>query len=176
MKKQVKHLAALAIASLTTLVTTSCGGPQPLNSYPSVGASIPGYSNPGFNQPINNYPSDYIGIPQPGLNNNNPVLASNLPTGTIMGKVVDSLSKAGIGGVRVEVVGVRPAQIATTDASGNFTMSNIPQGNQVLTVQRNDYTNAAGNNQIRVSVNAGTTGHRNASFSRFFSQRLHSRF
>lgn len=157
MKKQIKNVAALAIASLTTLVTTSCGGPQPLSSYPSVGAVMPGYSDP-YSQPVSNYPTDYYpGGTTGGFANTNPVIANNLPTGTIMGKVVDSLSKAGIGGVRVEVVGVRPAQVATTDASGNFTLSNIPQGNQVLTVQRNDYTNAAGNNQIRVSVNAGTT-------------------
>ncbi len=167
MKKQMKTIATLALASLTTLMVSSCGGPQPVGAYNPIGATVPGaiYNDPTggvYQPPVNNgigggFGND-IGIP--GTINPNPVGfggQSNLPTGTVMGKVVDSLSKAGIGGVRVEVVGVRPAQIATTDASGNFTLSNIPQGNQVLTVQRNDYTNAAGNNQIRVRVNAGNT-------------------
>ncbi len=152
MKNQVKKMASLAVASLATLIT-ACGGNNgyPQQYMPPVGSNIPQYQNPSYGQ---SYPGNNSFNPNPVLD---PSLQNNLPTGTIMGKVVDSISKSGIGGVQVEVVGVRPAQISTTDASGNFTMGNIPQGRQVLTVRRNDYTNAAGNNQITVEVKAGTT-------------------
>lgn len=169
MKKQIKSLAALAIASLTTLIT-GCGGPA-LNQYSYTPATNYGYTDPNATGTYNNYGNSYTDPTQTGsfsnvsgngvLNPNpgflDPSLQANLPTGTIMGKVVDSVTKAGIGGVTVEVVGVRPASIATTDASGNFTLGNVPQGNQVVSVHRNDYTNAAGNNQITVQVKAGTT-------------------
>lgn len=154
MKNHIKKMATLALVSLTGLLT-ACGGPvdsysyiPPVSSYPT-GYTQPGlstYQQPGYTNPGGINPGVY-----------DPSMSTNLPTGTIMGKVVDSLSKAGIGGVQVEIVGVRPAQVAVTDASGNFTMGNIPQGRQVLTVRRNDYTNAAGNNQIVVEVKAGTT-------------------
>ena len=161
MKKHVKKLATLALASLTTVIT-GCGGPT-TNSYQYMPPTSVGYpSTTGSYDQYGTTPGSYNQGSQFGNVNANPgfidpSLQGNLPTGTIMGKVVDSLSKAGIGGVQVEVVGVRPAQIATTDASGNFTLGNVPQGRQVITVRRNDYTNAVGNNQIVVEARAGTT-------------------
>lgn len=156
MKNHIKKLATLALVSLTGLLT-ACGGPVDSYSYIPPTTTYPGMVN-GTTYPTNSYNNPY-GNTTGSLNPNmyDPSISTNLPTGTIMGKVVDSLSKAGIGGVQVEIVGVRPAQVAVTDASGNFTMGNIPQGRQVLTVRRNDYTNAAGNNQIVVEVKAGTT-------------------
>lgn len=154
MKKQINKLAVLAMASLTTLIT-ACGVTNSYQ-YSPVGTNYPttGYTDP--NAAYAGY-SNTVGTLNPNPGYMDPSVGSNLPTGTIMGKVVDSLSKAGIGGVQVEVVGVRPARVATTDASGNFTISAVPQGRQVISVQRNDYTNSAGNNQTVVEVKAGTT-------------------
>lgn len=163
MKNQVKNVALLALASLTTLIT-GCGGPAvnqysytPSTSY-GYGQTTAGstYTDPTASGSYNQFATN-PGSLAPNGTFLDPSAQANLPTGTIMGKVVDSLTKAGIGGVTVEVVGIRPAAIATTDASGNFTIPGVPQGTQVVSVHRNDYTNAAGNNQITVQVKAGTT-------------------
>ena len=175
MKKHIKKLGLTALAALSTTLT-ACGVQ---NSYQyAVPTTVNGsFTNPGYvdpyNQGVNTFPGNNLGgITDPNFTD--PSLNANLPTGTIMGKVVDSLTKAGIGGVQVEVMGVRPARVATTDASGNFTLPQIPQGNQAITVRRNDYTNAAGNNQIKVTVKAGTTVQvprtiENGAFPRLFS-------
>jgi hypothetical protein len=152
MKSKFKKLASLAAVPLAILMT-ACGTTTPYTPY------VPQYGNTnGYTQPLTGYSNPYGSV---GSINPNPYIDSavnsNLPTGTVMGKVVDSLTKAGIGGVQVEVVGVRPAQVAMTDATGNFTLSNIPQGRQVLSVRRNDYTNVSSNNQIIAEVKAGTT-------------------
>lgn len=146
MKKQLKQAAATVLASMSILLT-ACGG----NQYPPM-MMQPGFNQPGFGQPA---------FGQPGMN---PIMQPpvtmdpmNQPTGTVMGQVVDSLTGAGVGGVQVEVTGVRPARNATTDASGYFTLSGVPQGRQTLTVRRNDYATAPGNNQILVEVKAGTS-------------------
>jgi len=154
MRKHINTLATLALASLTTLIT-ACGTTNSYQYAPPVGQFPSTIQNGSYNNG-GNY-NNNLGTLNPNPNYMDPSVNANLPTGTIMGKVVDSLSKSGIGGVQVEVVGVRPARVATTDASGNFTISNVPQGNQVITVRRNDYTNSAGNNQTRVAVKAGTT-------------------
>lgn len=162
MKKHIKKLASLAIASLT-LAVTGCGNNGINNSYqymPPNTNNYGTYTDPNMMYGGNTATGssyDSTGMLNPNPSYLDPSMQANLPTGTIMGKVVDSLTKAGIGGVQVEVVGVRPAQVVPTDASGNFTLSRVPQGRQVLTVRRNDYTNAVGNNQIVVEVKAGTT-------------------
>ncbi len=153
MKSKLKKLASLAAGTLSILIT-ACGTPN--NAYTPY---VPQYGNTGYDAYNQGYQQPQMGIP--GNINPNPYIDTavngNLPTGTVMGKVVDSLTKAGIGGVQVEVVGVRPAQVAMTDATGNFTLSNIPQGRQVLSVRRNDYTNVSSNNQIIAEIKAGTT-------------------
>lgn len=159
MKKQIKKIGLTALAALSTTLS-ACGTQNSFQYMPPT--TVNGtYGNAGYVDPynsgVNQFPNTGIGNINPNPGFTDPSLNANLPTGTIMGKVVDSLSKAGIGGVQVEVMGVRPARVATTDASGNFTLSNIPQGKQIVTVRRNDYTNAAGNNQISVQVKAGTT-------------------
>lgn len=157
MKNQIKKIASLALATLATAALTGCGTTGINNQYqqyPQTGYTDPSLAQQQYIDP--NY-AQTGGQFNANPNFMDPSVQSNLPTGTIMGKVVDSLSKAGIGGAQIEVVGVRPARVATTDASGNFTLGSVPQGRQVLTVRRNDYTNAAGNNQIIVEVKAGTT-------------------
>lgn len=149
-----KTLSALALSAIT-LATTACG------TNPNQTAMYGNYANNGGI----NYQNPYAYPQNTNLpsatnlaNGANPYInPANLPTGTVSGKVVDSLTNAGLGGVQVEVQGVRPAITMTTDASGNFTLSRVPQGRQVLTVRRNDYTNVKSNNQIVVEVKAGTT-------------------
>lgn len=84
-------------------------------------------------------------------------LQNNLPTGSVTGRIMDSLSGMGISDARVEVMGIRPAITTTTDASGNFTLPNVPQGKQVLTVTKKEYTSLVGNSNIVVDVAAGNT-------------------
>jgi sugar lactone lactonase YvrE len=82
---------------------------------------------------------------------------NNLPTGSVTGRVVDSLTGMGLANARVEVMGIRPAITANTDASGNFTLPNVPQGRQVLTVTKKEYTSLVGNSNIIVDVTPGNT-------------------
>lgn len=82
---------------------------------------------------------------------------NNLPTGSVTGRVIDSLNGMGLANARVEVMGIRPAITATTDASGNFTLPNVPQGRQVLTVTKKEYTSLVGNSNIVVDVTPGNT-------------------
>lgn len=154
MKYKRNQLASLA-TGVFAWILTACGATQTAYTpyVPQVYYGNSQYMNnyDPYGQSVNNFstttPNPYIDA----------AVNSNLPTGTIMGKVVDSLTKAGIGGVQVEVIGVRPPRIAITDATGNFTLSNIPQGRQVLSVRRNDYTNVSSNQQIIAEVKAGTT-------------------
>lgn len=82
--------------------------------------------------------------------------SANLPKGNVTGQVVDYQTKVGIAGARVEILGLRPAVFALTDANGNFTLNGAPQGRQVITVTKKDYSNAT-NSNIVIDVKAGTT-------------------
>jgi sugar lactone lactonase YvrE len=147
----MKVTQKLLVPAVMALLGTACGANN--MAYQQMPANY--YNNPAYTGANSAYPGG-TGTPMnpyPDMTG----LDSNLPTGTLMGKVVDSLNKAGLGSVRVQVVGVNPPLMTTTDASGNFTLSNVPQGRQVLTVQRNDYTNVNGNNNITAEVKAGTT-------------------
>lgn len=156
MKTNVTKVKSAALLAILALLPVGCGGNSNLQNQmynqmpPGMMATNQQYYNSydNFNNPVN---GQYMG----GAMDVAPI--NNLPTGTIMGKVVDSLNKSGLGGVAVEVVGVRPPLLVTTDASGNFTLSNVPQGRQVLTVRRNDYTNVSSNSNIVIDVKAGST-------------------
>ncbi|MBC7474356.1 MAG: carboxypeptidase regulatory-like domain-containing protein [Candidatus Sericytochromatia bacterium] len=84
-------------------------------------------------------------------------LQNNLPTGSVAGRVMDSFTRMGVSGARIEVSGIRPAITTTTDASGNFTLPNVPQGKQVILVTKKEYTSLVGNSNIIVDVAAGNT-------------------
>lgn len=95
-------------------------------------------------KPINN-------TPLPPIN-----MISNVPRGNISGQILDYQTKTGIAGVKVEIKGMRPAVLAITDATGRYTLNNAPEGRQVLTLTKKDYTNAT-NSNIVVDVKAGVT-------------------
>lgn len=54
--------------------------------------------------------------------------------GTIVGRVTDSTTGAGLGRAQVRVEGVKDNSTVTSD-SGNFTLRDVPAGDQVLTVR-----------------------------------------
>lgn len=137
---------AVALTAVVALLA-ACGG-VPTGSYPYGTAYNPSYPyGTSYGAPYDgSYPTN-TGIQSP----------ANLPTGTVTGKVLDSVYKQGIAGALVEVNGVRPLIGTMTDAAGNFTLANVPQGRQRLTVRKENYTHVSGNIHIVVDVVAGTT-------------------
>lgn len=133
-------LMALTTGCSRNATLTGSYYPTPIGAFPPTG--IP---QSAMSRPLN---------PQLDVNN---VAPNSRPTGTVTGRVVDSVNKVGLSNARVEVQGVRPAIFTSTDASGNFTLSNVPQGRQVLMVRKPDYTNVAGNRNIVVEVQSGTS-------------------
>lgn len=102
--------------------------------------------------------SGYYGGGSTYIDPNNVNTAINsLPTGSVTGRVVDSLTNMGLANARIEVMGIRPVITAVSDASGNFTLPNVPQGRQVLTVSKKEYTSLVGNSNIVVDVTPGNT-------------------
>lgn len=73
-------------------------------------------------------------------------------TGTIAGKVTDSVSGAGLSGVKVS--DGTPARDVTTNASGNYTISNVPPGTYTVTASKSGYVTQSKPGQI---VTAGNT-------------------
>ena len=57
-----------------------------------------------------------------------------LASGVISGRVTDSASGQGLGGAQVHVAGVKSLSTVTSD-SGNFTLRDVPLGDQVLQVR-----------------------------------------
>jgi iron complex outermembrane receptor protein len=82
------------------------------------------------------------------------VLVSDLSAqgrGTITGKVVDTLSQAGLSNATVQVVGTARGVLTRTD--GSFTLSDVPVGAQRVRVARIGYAPQ----QREVTVSVGTT-------------------
>ena len=63
----------------------------------------------------------------------NPLSARALAVGMIAGRVTDSATGAGLGGASVRVAGTKLSSV--TSDSGNFTLRDVPAGEQVLTVR-----------------------------------------
>ena len=84
---------------------------------------------------------------------------SQLPTGIVTGRVVDSVTKLGISGVTVTLMGATTSgnQSTTTDSSGMFTLTNVPAAMQKLSLYMNGYTYLSSNGDVVVNVIAGTT-------------------
>lgn len=127
-------------------------------------------TNPYLKTPTTNtntgssYDSSYSGGYDSSFGGTNPYIdpsqistGNNLPTGSVTGRVVDSLTGMGLANAKVEIMGIRPAIQTTTDASGNFTLPNVPQGRQILAVTKKEYTTLVGNSNIVVNVSAGNT-------------------
>jgi sugar lactone lactonase YvrE len=73
-------------------------------------------------------------------------------TGTVTGRIVDERTKMGIPEVWVEVQNVQPAISTRTDSSGNFVLQRVPQGQQILVVNRPDYVFVASQGSIMATV------------------------
>ncbi|MEB3195587.1 MAG: 6-bladed beta-propeller [Candidatus Sericytochromatia bacterium] len=82
---------------------------------------------------------------------------NRLPTGTVTGRIMDERTKMGIPDVIVEVQNVQPAVMARTDSSGNFVLQNVPQGKQIVVVNRPDYVYLATQGSIIADVVPNTT-------------------
>ncbi len=106
-----------------------------------------------------NNPNPYAptATPYPTATNNSYIPNNiNLPSGGVTGKVIDFITKSPIIGVKVSVVGVRPEISAMTNGAGTFTLPRVPEGRQVLTVSKKDYTKATSSNII-ADIKVGST-------------------
>lgn len=150
-KNTLKGLIGVAITSL--LLSTGCSKktvttPNLTQKQGSVQGNSSYYSSDSYGS---NYGGTYID------QNNISTQQNNLPTGAVTGRIFDSLTGMGLSGVKVQVMGIVPEIFTTTDASGNFTLPNVPQGRQVMLVSKKEYTNLTGNSNIVVDVAAGNT-------------------
>ncbi|HCU37886.1 MAG TPA: hypothetical protein DGT21_21345 [Armatimonadetes bacterium] len=83
-----------------------------------------------------------------GNNNAGPIN----PTGTVSGRIMHFDTDQGLGGVTVTVGG----RTAVSDNSGNFTVTNVPVGNnQVVTITPPEWLALPGGVQITVNVYQG---------------------
>jgi hypothetical protein len=98
-------------------------------------------------------------LPYDGDNgyNSNPNQINTLPTGTLQGRVVDTINGLGIADVRVEVVGVNPSRYTTTDSSGNFTLSEVPAVKIKLSLDKVGYTYQSSSGDVVIDILAGNT-------------------
>lgn len=125
MKINKKIASLIGLVNIVSLLA-SCGG-QSNNMYYPVPSSTP----------ISIYnPLDYT---KPNANG---------PSGTITGSVIDSVTKAGVQGVRVEVKGIKPVIFSYTDSTGKFILNKVPQGKQVVFIQGNNYAPLTSGNVV----------------------------
>ncbi|MBV8063422.1 MAG: carboxypeptidase regulatory-like domain-containing protein [Nevskia sp.] len=167
MKSRASNLIGVT-GMLTVAVGTLAGcGTTAVNN--SLAAVNPCYSS--GNGYYSSTPSvNTAGCASVGSNyNNSPVQTTagiyNGPTGTVTGKILDSSTNLGLPGATVQVIGVSSAMSngravnvsATTDAAGNYTLSNVPTGQQTLQVSKPDYIYLNTNGPVAVTVNAGVS-------------------
>lgn len=82
---------------------------------------------------------------------------NRLPTGTVTGRIMDERTKMGVPDVFVEVQNVNPRVSARTDSSGNFVLNNVPQGDQIVVVNKPGYIYMATQGSIIAKVMPNTT-------------------
>ena len=73
-----------------------------------------------------------------GTNTLNVQMTAIIVTGTLSGKVTDAGTGAALSGVSVTISG--SALVATTDASGNYSITNIPVGTYTITFTKGGYS------------------------------------
>lgn len=81
-------------------------------------------------------------------------------SGTIAGRVIDAQTKLALGGARVSVAGTSVATFA--DATGDYTLSNVPAGRQTVEFSYVGYEDV----QSATNVAAGSIATLNAAFGR----------
>jgi hypothetical protein len=128
---QTTSIRRLASLALVAGLLTGCGRYQDV-------PALPAYGGDGLLSPVN---GPY----------------SRLATGTVTGRVIDERTKMGIPDVFVEVQNVQPAVTARTDSSGNFVLQQVPQGKQIVVVNRPDYVFLATQGSIIADVMPNTT-------------------
>lgn len=128
--KQVRKMAALTVAVLVAAGVSGCGRNTPMQALPA---------------------STEQGLWDPGTS------GYHTATGTVAGRILDEKTQMGVPEVIVEVMNVSPRVTARTDASGNFVLSNVPQGNQIISVNRADYVYMATQGSIIANVLPNTT-------------------
>jgi len=91
------------------------------------------------------------------LSENKPEPPPPPTTGTVTGKLVDASTNQPLGGVSV-VLQADPSMNTVTDATGNFTLSNIPPGSQKVNFSLSGYATATATVNITAGsiVNLGT--------------------
>lgn len=80
-----------------------------------------------------------------------------LPSGTVVGRVVDSRTGLGVPDVEVSVLGVVPARSTRSNGSGDFTLNQVPANKVKLSLFKQGYTYLASYGDVVVDVLAGTT-------------------
>jgi hypothetical protein len=80
-----------------------------------------------------------------------------LPTGTVTGRIVDERTKMGVPDVVVEVQNVTPRVSVRTDSSGNFVLNQVPQGKQIVVVNKANYVYMATQGSIIAEVMPNST-------------------
>jgi hypothetical protein len=124
-QQPIRNLAQLTTV-VAVLMATGCGRAP-------VQTALPIGDGDQFVQPINGY-------------------SARVPAGTVTGRVVDERTKMGIPDVYVEVQNVSPAVTARTDSSGNFSLQNVPQGQQIIVVNKPNYVYLATQGSIIAQV------------------------
>lgn len=84
--------------------------------------------------------------------NPNGGFATRGAVGTVTGRITDERTRMGVPDVVVEVQNVTPRVFARTDASGNFVLTNVPQGKQILVVNKVEYVYLATQGSIMADV------------------------
>jgi len=82
---------------------------------------------------------------------------TQLPSGTVVGRVVDTRTGLGVTDVEVSVLGVMPARSTRTNGSGDFTLNQVPANKIKLSLFKQGYTYLAANGDVVVDVLAGNT-------------------
>ncbi|MEB3187172.1 MAG: carboxypeptidase regulatory-like domain-containing protein [bacterium] len=84
---------------------------------------------------------------------------TQLPTGTVTGRIVNARTKLGLAGVQVLLLGAAASanRSTLTNGAGEFTLTQVPAAKQKLALYKPGYTFLASNGDVVVDVIAGST-------------------
>jgi uncharacterized protein YjiK len=80
-----------------------------------------------------------------------------LPSGTVVGRIVDARTGLGVADVEISVLGVMPARSTRSNGSGEFTLNQVPANKVKLSLYKQGYTYLASYGDVVVDVLAGNT-------------------
>jgi outer membrane protein assembly factor BamB len=131
----------------TTTTTTDPTGMYTFSSVPAGGYNL-SFSASGYAS-VNNVA---VTVTSGNATTQDEALTPAAQTGSITGKVTDASTSAAISGATVSCPAC-PTSTATTDTSGVYTFSAVPQGNYSLSFSASGY---AAKNNVPVTVTAGS--------------------